>query len=121
MRTTVVFALLVSVLRADGEKKPISAFRLKTHPKQVKHAIDLKEVKQGVRSSGKDPRDVIRTILKPEHVSAKDAVRAGYVRDTTRVLGMTVKGESRAYPLYILQVHELANDTLGGVPIAPNY
>ena len=122
MRTVAVLVLLAAFARPGGDEDDLSAFRLKSHPKQVKHSIKLAEVKQGVQAPGRpDPRDIIRTILKPEHVTAKEALRAGWVRPTTRVLGMTINGESRAYPLYVLQVHELANDTLGGVPVAPNY
>jgi hypothetical protein len=35
-----------------------------------------------------------------------------------RVIGVTLNGESRAYPVRILNLHELVNDMLGGVPIA---
>jgi hypothetical protein len=38
-----------------------------------------------------------------------------------RVVGVTMHGESRAYQLKILQWHEVANDVLGGVPIAVTY
>ncbi len=37
------------------------------------------------------------------------------------VIALTVGGESRAYPLQILTWHEIANDTLGGVPIAVTF
>ncbi len=40
---------------------------------------------------------------------------------TERVIGVTINGQSRAYPLIIMQCHEIANDTLGGVPIAVTY
>ena len=38
-----------------------------------------------------------------------------------RVLGITINGQARAYPLKILTWHELVNDELGGVPIAVTY
>jgi len=40
---------------------------------------------------------------------------------TDRVVGLTVGGESRAYPLSLLNAHEIVNDTLGGVPIAVTF
>ena len=40
---------------------------------------------------------------------------------TLNVLGVVVNGEARAYPQQILNVHEVINDTLGGVPIAVTY
>jgi len=38
-----------------------------------------------------------------------------------RVIGVTIGGEARAYPLAILNWHEVANDTLGGKKIAVSY
>ncbi|MCH7643180.1 MAG: DUF3179 domain-containing protein [Chloroflexi bacterium] len=33
------------------------------------------------------------------------------------VLGVEIAGESRAYPIGLMRFREMANDTLGGVPI----
>jgi len=110
-------ALLVASLAADEAKSP-SAFKLRTDPR-VEHAIDLKEVFQGVQSFGRDPRDVIMTIRKPRIVAADAAAK--WLRPDAEVLGLVVNGKARAYPLRILQVHELVNDVLGGRPVAPNY
>lgn len=107
--------LLLAPLGLAGDE-PVSAFRFKQEPEKVRHGIKLREIRQGV--SGADPRDKIRTILKPEHVPAAEAT---WVKGTSRVLGVVRNGEARAYPLAIMQVHELANDVLGGDPIAPNY
>lgn len=38
-----------------------------------------------------------------------------------RVIGVTIGDESRVYPLRVLNWHEAANDTLGGVPIVVSY
>ena len=35
-----------------------------------------------------------------------------------RVIGVVVNGEARAYPITVLNVHEIIHDTLGGRPIA---
>ncbi|MDW7650217.1 MAG: DUF3179 domain-containing protein [Bacillota bacterium] len=40
------------------------------------------------------------------------------MRDNERVVGVEINGEARAYPLNILSVHEIINDTVGGEPIA---
>jgi len=37
------------------------------------------------------------------------------------VLSLTLNGESRAYPVQVLIWHEIANDTIGGVPVAITY
>ena len=47
----------------------------------------------------------------PEVVSAKDAT---WPDDDDIIFGITVNGESRAYPRQIMEVREMVNDTLGG-------
>ena len=60
------------------------------------------------------PKDGIPDLVKPPSVSGQDAE---YLNPTDRVFGVSINGEHRAYPLRILNPHEMANDTLGGVPI----
>ncbi len=50
-----------------------------------------------------------------------DAGAASYLRPGEPVFGIVVDGDARAYPLRILDWHEMANDTIGGVPIALAY
>ena len=35
-----------------------------------------------------------------------------------RVMGVSINGDHRAYPLNMLSRHEIVNDTVGGVPVA---
>jgi hypothetical protein len=51
----------------------------------------------------------------PAHVAA-DA--AAWLEDAEPVVGVAIAGEARAYPLRILDWHELVNDQLGDVPLA---
>jgi hypothetical protein len=44
-----------------------------------------------------------------------------YLLPDDRVFGVTINGESRAYPLRVVNAHEMANDVLGGEPIALAY
>ena len=37
------------------------------------------------------------------------------------VFGVEINGDARAYPLRILDWHEMANDVVGGVPVALAY
>lgn len=46
---------------------------------------------------------------------------ASWLSTEEPVIALTVAGESRAYPLQILTWHEIANDTLGGVPVAVTF
>ena len=63
-------------------------------------------------------KDRIPALVDPKTIkdTEADGLRAG-----ERVIGVTVAGESRAYPINILMYHEAVNDTLGGVPIAVIY
>ena len=44
-----------------------------------------------------------------------------YLHPSDRVFGVSINGEHRAYPLRIVNAHEMANDVLGGEPIALAY
>jgi hypothetical protein len=64
------------------------------------------------------PKDGIPDLINPPSVAAQDA---WYLNLTDRVFGVSINGEHRAYPLRILNPHEMANDVLGGVPFALAY
>ncbi len=79
----------------------------------VKTRIRLEEVAWGgVRKDG------IPDLQDPPHIPAD---QADYILDSDRVFGLSINGEHRAYPLRILNPHEMANDVLGGVPFALSY
>ncbi len=56
----------------------------------------------------------IPAIFEPSFLGA-DA--AGYP-DFEPVLGLSINGEHRAYPILFLSAHEVVNDTVGGKPVA---
>ncbi len=71
-------------------------------------------------------RDVIKALVDPPAVAADVAMKlqAGHgplLKPSVRVIGVERNGEARAYPLRIVQLHEVCNDLLGGVPIAVTY
>ena len=49
------------------------------------------------------------------------AAEADYLNKDDRVFGVSINGEHRAYPLRIMNPHEMANDALGGESIALAY
>lgn len=49
------------------------------------------------------------------------AGEASYLRKRERVFGVELGSESRAYPLRILDWHELMNDVVGGEPVTLSY
>ena len=61
-------------------------------------------------------KDGIPAILDPVFLTAQEA--QVNMRDGERVLGVSINGENRAYPLNMLSRHEIVNDTVGGQPVA---
>jgi Protein of unknown function (DUF3179) len=80
----------------------------------AKHSVPLSEF-----ASGGPPRDGIPPIDRPKTTSQIEADE--WLSDREPVLAVEVGREVRAYPLQILVWHEIANDTLGGRPIAVTY
>jgi hypothetical protein len=64
------------------------------------------------------PKDGIPDLIDPPVVTAEEAT---YLGAEDRVFGVSINGEHRAYPLRIINAHEMANDVLGGEPIAFAY
>ncbi|HTG36243.1 MAG TPA: DUF3179 domain-containing protein [Thermoanaerobaculia bacterium] len=64
------------------------------------------------------PPEGIPALDRPAHVPA---AAAAYLTGTERVFGVSVRGEARAYPLRILDWHEMVNDVLGGEPVTLSY
>ena len=60
--------------------------------------------------------DAIPAILDPQFLSAAEAQEQ--YRDVEQVLGVSVAGDNRAYPVPFLSSHEIVNDVVGGVPLA---
>jgi hypothetical protein len=73
------------------------------------------------------PRDFLKPLNDPQVIAGSEiaprnaAERQKYAVSTDRVVGIIVGSEQRAYPLQLLNVHEVVHDTLGGVPIAVTY
>lgn len=49
------------------------------------------------------------------------AAEADYLEPWEPVFGIAINGDARAYPLRILDWHEMANDVVGGVPVSLAY
>ena len=67
---------------------------------------------------GGPPKDGIPSIDKPLFVNAS---KADFMQPKDRIIGITVNGESRAYPINILNWHEIVNDNIKGTPLSVTY
>lgn len=64
------------------------------------------------------PRDGIPAINNPEFI---EAAEADFLSDTDRVLGLARNGITKAYPIRILDRHEIVNDRFADEPIVVTY
>ena len=79
-----------------------------------KHSVPYSEI-----FSGGVPRDGIPPIDDPRFVSVKEADE--WLEEKEPVIALEIDGEAKAYPLQILTWHEIANDTLSGVPVSVTF
>jgi len=68
--------------------------------------------------SGGPPRDGIPALQRPAFINAD---QPGAPQPQQRVLGLSLNGDARAYPIAILNWHELVNDQVGGRPVLISY
>ncbi len=79
-----------------------------------KHSVPFFEI-----ISGGVGRDGIPPIDDPVFLNASDDPE--YMEDDDPVVALEVEGEAKAYPLDVLQWHEIVNDELGGIPVTVTY
>ena len=81
--------------------------------------FDLSVVSYGEILSGGVPRDGIPPIDAPKFVGVTEA--DAWLDDREPVVVYANDGDVRAYPLQILTWHEIANDVVGGRPVAVTF
>lgn len=67
---------------------------------------------------GGPPKDGIPSIDNPRFQPVDEA---RWLDGRSPVIGIEINGDARAYPLGILNRHEIANDRVGGVPVAVTF
>jgi len=104
------------VLRGDGRHPDSYGFDLAT---AIVPRAEI--VASGMTVDGVAPLIDPRTIPASGVDRIHREERGKYLVGSDRVVGVVLGGEARAYPLRVLNWHEVANDTLGGIPIAVTY
>lgn len=67
------------------------------------------------------PRDAFPVFDNPDMLSAAAAEQDQVIFPRDPVIGVALGGEAKAYPITVMGVHELGNDTIGGIPIAVSW
>lgn len=62
-------------------------------------------------------KDSKQAIIDPLFLDAKDAPLAA----GTKVIGVFIDGQARAYPLFILSNHQIVNDEIAGTPFSASW
>ncbi|MGE0431105.1 MAG: DUF3179 domain-containing (seleno)protein [Planctomycetota bacterium] len=85
--------------------------------------LDNLLVDRAVLAASGQPKDGLAALVEPPHVTPdevaalNESMRGHYLVSSDRVVGVTINGEARCWPIVILQWHEVVNDTVGGVPV----
>jgi len=103
--TTVSFSIIIFFSTATSQS--LNGFDLKGA------LIPVDEIRRGG-----PPRDGIPSVDDPKFTTAPSAT---YPKDGDRVLGVYYKGVAKAYPIRIMDWHEIVNDTFNGHPVVITY
>lgn len=98
---------LLSLLLSTASAESLNGFRLDSA------LIPVDAIKRGG-----PPRDGIPSLDDPVFVAAE---AANYLKERDRVLGISINGAARAYPIRILNYHEIVNDVIGGTAVVITY
>jgi hypothetical protein len=100
-----LLALAVLLLGADA-KEPLNGFEIE------RQTVPREAIVPG--GPGRDPLPE----AKAEYVAAGDA---SWVAAETPVIGVAAGGQARAYPVHLMEYHQIVSDELGGVPLMVTY
>jgi hypothetical protein len=101
MRRLLISALLI------GAFFILSAFKL-----------DNAIVPQDEILSGGPPKDGIPAIMQPNFL---EPAKADFLKSEDQVIGLDIGGQAKAYPIKILNWHEVVNDEINGLPVAVTF
>lgn len=68
--------------------------------------------------AGGPPKDGIPAILQPKFVHPPEVV---FLSPDDLVIAVEVEGEAKAYPIKILNWHEVVNDIVGRIPVVVTF
>jgi uncharacterized protein DUF3179 len=117
----ILFAPAVFAISADAAGQEPRKVKVERKPKYLsngagqkpfdvtRHTVPLAEIERSV------PKNSIPALVHPKFFAAGEVGTLLDVKD--RVLGVFLKGEAKAYPIRILNWHELVNDEVGGQPV----
>lgn len=106
--------ILVIALVLVGRTRPGKPHLVGSNPPAQKSTIDPSKILDG--GPGKDG---IPSIDKPKFTSIPEA--GSWLKDKDLVMLVTLNNQTKAYPILIMNWHEIVNDRIGNTPILVSY
>ena len=79
----------------------------------TRHTVELSEIQVVL------PRNSFPSIDYPKFIGKNEGMESFFEKEP--VISVVLEGQAKAYPLNMLTMHEITNDTLAGRPILPTY
>ena len=99
-------------------KKFLVAVILALAPLLMGFSLDNAIVPRSEILSGGPPKDGIPALLEPNLISAD---QSDFMKPDDAIIGVVVAGEPRAYPIKILNWHEVVNDSVSDTPFVVTF
>jgi len=110
---------LAPALFRQNERPPGDGENIETYEFDLSNPrVDIDTIEAAVLYRDMIPVEDDAIVLTPEEVTAANAERKPYLISQDLVIGVVVDGQPRAYPLSILNVHEIIHDDINDKPIA---
>jgi hypothetical protein len=113
IRPLVLSAALITAAAASAETSPLDPFAAFL-PRGTRVSVPREEIR-----GGGPVVDGIPALAAPRKAAVEEADRS--LKPGDAVLGLLIGDEAVAYPIRLLNWHELVNDEVGGVPVAVTY
>ncbi len=118
-RMTAIYLMLLLIVSCSPSNDASGYQGASSDDSKIKNGFDLSNAiipVDEIRSGG-PPRDGIPSIDNPKFISAQEAD----LNPKERVLGIKIDGIAKAYPINILNWHEIVNDEFGDKPVVITY
>ena len=114
IRLFIAFIILFMFPEAvEAQIQNTGNIRYKWKTDTTKRLVDLSEIIVVL------PRKSFPSIDYPVFLKKEKGLTSFYKHEP--VISVAINGQAKAYPLNMLTMHEISNDSLGGIPILPTY
>ncbi|MHC5114823.1 MAG: DUF3179 domain-containing (seleno)protein [Planctomycetota bacterium] len=123
LSVVILVTVLVPALKRHAERPPGDG----RDPATYGFDLTTSLVSRDTLVAGQLHRDLMPSLVDPPVMAGADVeaynreLRGKYLVPSDLVIGVSLGGEHRAYPVSILNLHEVVNDRVGGTPILVTY